>query len=62
HPEAGHLRQTRPPARFEGSPTGHRFGAPRLGAHTREALAEAGLSTDEIAALLEAGIAVEPGR
>ncbi|MEM6905339.1 MAG: CoA transferase [Pseudomonadota bacterium] len=62
HPEAGHLRQTRPPARFEGSPTGHRFGAPRLGAHTREALAEAGLSADEIAALLEAGIAVEPGQ
>ncbi|MEL6478064.1 MAG: CoA transferase [Pseudomonadota bacterium] len=49
HPEAGRLRQTRPPARFEGSPTEHRHGAPRLGADTLDVLRQAGLSEDDIA-------------
>src|SRR5690606_17220447 len=43
HPVAGRLRQTRPPARFEGTPTEHRMGGPILGQHPREALADAGL-------------------
>jgi crotonobetainyl-CoA:carnitine CoA-transferase CaiB-like acyl-CoA transferase len=34
--------------------------APRLGQHTREILAEAGLAADEISALIAAGVAREP--
>lgn len=59
HPEAGRLRQTRTPAQFLGTPTAYRRGAPRMGAHTREVLLEAGYSEDEITALLESGGAVE---
>ena len=40
HPHAGRLRQTRPAARFEGTPVTIRRGAPRLGEHTDEVLAE----------------------
>ena len=58
HPEAGPLRQTRPPARFEGTPAEHRRGGPRLGQHTREVLAEAGLTEAEIDALLGRGAAL----
>ncbi len=48
HPSAGHVRQTRAPARFDKTPTSIRFGAPRLGEHTRELLAELGLTALEI--------------
>jgi crotonobetainyl-CoA:carnitine CoA-transferase CaiB-like acyl-CoA transferase len=48
HPAAGRLRQTRAPARFDKTPTSIRFGAPRLGEHTREVLAELGLTGLEI--------------
>ena len=57
HPGAGPLRQTRPPARFEGTPAEHRFGAPALGQHSREILAEAGLGEAEIERLLASGAA-----
>ena len=59
HPEAGRLRQTRPPARFEGTPVEHRRGAPALGAQTREVLAEAGLGAGEIERLVSAGAAIQ---
>lgn len=57
HPQAGTIRQTRPPARFEGTPPEHRMGAPLLGQHTGEVLAEAGLAPDAIAALTATGAA-----
>ena len=59
HPVAGRLRQTRSQARFEGTPAEHRMGGPMLGQHTREVLAEAGLSEAEIAALIEDGAAAQ---
>jgi len=62
HPQAGRLRQTRPPARFEGTPSEHRHGAPTLGAHTSKVLAEAGLSGTEIDRLLKSGAAVQAER
>jgi crotonobetainyl-CoA:carnitine CoA-transferase CaiB-like acyl-CoA transferase len=37
-----------------------RQGAPRLGEHTREILAEAGLDGGEIAALIHGGVALAP--
>lgn len=51
HPQAGRLRQAIAPARFEKTPAEIRRGAPLLGEHTDEVLAEAGLSEGEIAAL-----------
>lgn len=59
HPEAGRLRQARQPAVFSATPAGIRRGAPRLGAHTREVLAEAGFSPAEIAVLEGAGAVVQ---
>ena len=40
HPRAGRLRQARPAARFSATPTSVRRGAPALGEHTEEVLAE----------------------
>ena len=57
HPQAGRLRQSRTPARFEGTPTEHRRGGPALGGDTREVLAEAGYSATEIDSLIAAGAA-----
>ena len=48
HPVAGRVRQTRTPARFEGTPPGAPRGAPRLGEHNAEILAELGYSESEI--------------
>ncbi len=56
HPEAGRLRQARNAARFSGTEAEHRRGAPGLGAHTDEILAEAGLTAAEIAELKTRGI------
>ena len=55
HPSAGRLRQTRTAARFA-TPTIVRSGAPLLGQHTAEVLAELGLSDADIAALREQGV------
>ena len=53
HPHAGRLRQARPAARFEGTPTSIRQGAPLLGEHTYDLLGEVGYSEQEIKALVE---------
>jgi crotonobetainyl-CoA:carnitine CoA-transferase CaiB-like acyl-CoA transferase len=51
HPTAGRLRQTRPAARFSRTPAGIRHGAPGLGEHTQQILADLGYSAAEIAEL-----------
>lgn len=56
HPVAGKLRQTRPAARFEGTPPEQRFGAPLLGEHTDEILREAGFAESEIERLRADGV------
>lgn len=58
HPVAGTVRQTRPAARFSGSEIELRSGAPTLGQHTDEILAEIELSESDIQALREAGVAL----
>jgi crotonobetainyl-CoA:carnitine CoA-transferase CaiB-like acyl-CoA transferase len=51
HPRAGRLRQTRATARFSQTPPEIRRGAPALGEHTEEVLAELGYTAAAIAAL-----------
>jgi crotonobetainyl-CoA:carnitine CoA-transferase CaiB-like acyl-CoA transferase len=53
HPAGGRLRQTRAAARFSATPPALRRGAPRLGEHNREVLAELGLAPAEIEALMQ---------
>ena len=48
HPIAGRLRQARPAARFSATPAAIRGGAPALGEHMREVLAELGYPAAEI--------------
>ncbi|HYF47639.1 MAG TPA: CoA transferase, partial [Acidimicrobiales bacterium] len=55
HPIAGHVREPRHPIRFEATPEGHGASAPRLGEHTDELLAEAGLA-DRVDELRAAGV------
>jgi len=57
HPGAGRLRQARPAARFSETPVELNRGGPTLGEHTEQALAEIGYTPNEIAALMEDGVA-----
>ncbi len=56
HAEAGPLRQARNAARFSRTQTEYRRGAPGLGQHGDEILAEAGLTAAEIDALRGTGV------
>jgi crotonobetainyl-CoA:carnitine CoA-transferase CaiB-like acyl-CoA transferase len=56
HPLAGSYKVIPPPVRFSATPASVRRPAPQVGEHTREVLAEAGLTADQIAALAEAGV------
>lgn len=61
HPKAGLLRQARSAARFEGTPTEIRRGAPQLGEHSREILRDAGYSGEEVARLIDEGVVTSAG-
>ncbi len=56
HPHVGTLRQARPAARFERTPAAIRRGAPLLGEHTHEILAELGFSEEDVDALVDTGV------
>jgi crotonobetainyl-CoA:carnitine CoA-transferase CaiB-like acyl-CoA transferase len=56
HPHAGRIRQPRPPARFDRTPSATPRPAPLLGEHTREVLGEIGVGTREIEELYAAGV------
>lgn len=62
HPSEGRIRRTRLPNTFRGGMRTDALPAPRLGAHTRQVLGEAGLSAEEIDALIAAGGAVADDR
>jgi crotonobetainyl-CoA:carnitine CoA-transferase CaiB-like acyl-CoA transferase len=55
HPSVGAYRQIPPPVRFSATPAGVRRHAPRLGEHSRDALAEAGATVDELDAWQQSG-------
>ena len=56
HPDAGWYKVIPPPARFSATPAAVRRPAPLAGQHTREVLAEAGLTEEEINRLAETGV------
>ena len=56
HPSEGDTVTVRPPTRFERTPASVRFGAPLLGQHSCELLAEAGVSADTLARWLADGV------
>jgi len=53
HPQAGKLRQPRPPGQFADTPSQLHRPAPMLGQHTAEVLAELGCKPEEISSLIE---------
>ena len=56
HPSEGPILHVRPPTRFAGTPAQVRMGAPQLGQHTREILAEAGYGEADLDALRSQGV------
>ncbi len=56
HPTEGKLRMTRFPVNFSGTPAENRRHQPVLGEHSTEILLEAGLSQQEIDAMVAAGV------
>lgn len=56
HPDAGPLRQAAPAAQFSATPAGVRFGAPRLGQHTRDVLSAIGYDDATLARLTGDGV------
>ena len=58
HPTEGRIRLSSPPMNFSRTPASIRRHAPRLGENTREVLAEAGISGDQIDSMVAAGDAV----
>jgi len=62
HGRLGPIRTLGCPIKLSAAPTGPRRGAPLLGEHTRELLAEYGYSDAEIAALLAEGVAIAAER
>ena len=60
HPHAGRLRQARNAARFAVTVPEIRHGAPHLGEHTMEILAELGYDSDRQGSLLAGGIVSTP--
>lgn len=52
----GEVRQARPPAIFEGTPSAIQGPGPRLGEHAEEVLKDLGYTADQIAGMLEAGV------
>lgn len=61
HPLAGHVRTVANPIKFSGTPIEYGNAPPLTGQHSREVLAELGLSEAEIQALAEAGIVEDGG-
>ena len=55
-PGLGRIRQPRPAARFEGTPTNTEQVAAALGEHGEEILAEAGYSEEEISQFKNGGV------
>lgn len=60
HPSEGRITEMGCPSQWTESPPSIRRPAPRLGEHTVEVLAEAGLNTDEISKLIASGAARSP--
>ena len=59
HPQAGRIRQARPPAMFSKTEIEMRHGAPVYGADTTAVLAEAGYRKNEISTMLDRGAAFQ---
>lgn len=56
HPSEGRIKAPGFPIRFSKSPASLERGAPQVGEHTREILAEAGVANDAIDRLLDSGV------
>jgi crotonobetainyl-CoA:carnitine CoA-transferase CaiB-like acyl-CoA transferase len=60
HPTEGKIRMTRFPVSFSETPAENRRHQPRLGEHSKEVLREAGLSEEQIAAMLQSKATLQP--
>src|SRR5690606_22112327 len=56
HPTEGRIKTPGFPYKFSASPAEVRFGAPLVGQHSTEVLAELGYDQETIASLLDAGV------